>query len=659
VDELVEASALDVRDRLEWRLDPELLGFRRVCGRVVKRDATTDEKLPVPNATVHVEDTDCNFLGYFPPDGLWGWLHPFMCTRETVATVETDACGRFCVYVPRWDIDRVLRFRRERVCLPDLVDPSIEDLLDHLEIRPDPPIVEPPQPRPDPDPFPLREPGVYARLRGLIGPDRTERLFALTGENSLGDSTREVDELLAEPATSGVRTPPAPDELPDLVTEQRGRMQTRALATRATVEEEVDFEPRNFVGPFLRCRDVTVPEWTTILDVPDITFRVTQDVDGDGTEEEIYSEGYFDVRWNDLPDDEVVLEADEIAVTVGPCDPIPSLPECETPSLRLLGAMPLASTYHSNGGTREGYALRVNRPRPGSADAATPYAGRLNLYGCGFRTDQADYYRLVYRYRADPGDTPTTARPFSGLDWFAVRENWPPVREHIQPVDDQGWYEIPDPAVLADRYQNLLLHWDTRHDSPNDDGLYDVRLELADGGKNRIDEGDWLTLRVDNSRPTVRFDGLRWRTTDGTAGGSLPLECPVLRRPLDANGHPKPVAVDVAYTVSHPHLRNLGLTASGCGDGSPTRQGPADDFSVWYDSPSKTSHSRTDATFRLAGGDPDDGGLAAGAYAFELSAWNRAFNPTRATNGIDRNWEIDPSHVGRHERVQVAVVNGR
>jgi hypothetical protein len=38
---------------------------------------------------------------------------------------------------------------------------------------------------------------------------------------------------------------------------------------------------------------VLVPEWVPLVDVPDITFRVTQDVDGDGDEETIYSEGYY------------------------------------------------------------------------------------------------------------------------------------------------------------------------------------------------------------------------------------------------------------------------------------------------------------------------------------------------------------------------------
>jgi hypothetical protein len=53
-----------------------------------------------------------------------------------------------------------------------------------------------------------------------------------------------------------------------------------------------------FRGPFRRCIDIVVPEWQVIVDVPDITFRVTQDTNGDGTEETIYAEGFFDVRWN-------------------------------------------------------------------------------------------------------------------------------------------------------------------------------------------------------------------------------------------------------------------------------------------------------------------------------------------------------------------------
>lgn len=657
VDDLVDVAAVDIADTLEWEIDPELLFFRRVCGRVVKRDPTTDELLPVPNATVHVEDTDCDLLGYFPTSSLWGWFHPFGCHREEIATVTTDACGRFCVFVPRWDIDRILRFRRDRVCLPEIIDPRIRDILEHLNLHPEPPIVRPPRPRPDPVPEPLRDPGAFDQLRGLIGDDRTERLFALTAEKSFGESTRELEELLQEPVPTQQIQLPSPDEFPEKL-EENEIVRNRAIAIDRRIED-VALEPSDLIGPFLQCRDVIVPEWTTVLDVPDITFRVTQDIDGDGTEETIYSEGYFDVDWNDLPDDEIVIEADNVALTVPPCEVEPSLPDCEVPELRIIGSMPLASTYHSNSDPREGYALRVNRPRP-SGDAATPYEGRLNLYGCGFRIDEAEYYRLVYRYRENPDDTRTDSQPFTGIDWYAVREDWPPVRELIQPVDDDGWYTLPDPDVLADQFQNLLLHWNTRHDSPNDNGLYDIRLELADGSRNPISDhsSDWLTLRIDNARPTVQFDELEWRAVDGPESGTLDLTCPVLRRPLDDDGEPKTVDIDVSYTVEHPHLRNVFLSAHGCGAGTPTKRGPDADFSFWYEQPSDTSYSRNNATFRVQGGTEGDGRLLSGGYAIELTAWSRAFNPTRATAGIDHDWEIDPRHVGRHKRLRIAIVNG-
>lgn len=660
IEELSNLRAADIADKLEWRVDPELLLFQRVCGRVVKRDATTDELLPVPNATVHVEDTDCDFFGYFPDDSPWGWFLPYACSREEIATVTTDTCGRFCVLIPRWDIDRILRLREDRVCLPEIVDPSIRDILENLDLLPEPPLVRPPRPQPDPVPFQLREPGTYDQLKGVIGEERTERLFALTAEMSFGDSIRDIEELLDERAIIEQIDPPTPDDLLEGVSKTKGTIRNRSLAVDRDSISNLELDPNNFIGPFLRCRDITIPEWVSVLDVPDITFRVTQDVDGDMDEETIYSEGYFDVRWDDLPESELVLEADEIAISAPTCEQVPSIPDCETPQLRLLGAMPLASTYHSNDSPREGYALRVNRPRPGSDDAATPYAGRLNLYGCGFRNQDASYYRLVYRYRGSPSDSPTTAQPFTGIDWNAVRENWPPIMEHIQPVDDEGWYPIPDPDVLADRFQNLLLHWNTRHDHPNDNGLYDIRLELADGSKNTLEDetSDWLTIRVDNTKPSVRFDGLEWRAVNGPESGTLDLICPVLRRPLDEFGNPKTVEIDVSYTVQHPHLRNLNLNAYGCGGDSPTKSGPADDFSFWYDDPSDTYYSRNNATFRVQGGTESDGRLMSGGYTIELSAWSRAFNPTRATAGIDHDWEINPSHVGRHDRLRIAIVNG-
>src|SRR3954470_20500801 len=59
---LVRRSLAELESELRFRLDPELLLFRRICGRVVKRNLVTGLLEPVAGATVHVEDTDCRFL---------------------------------------------------------------------------------------------------------------------------------------------------------------------------------------------------------------------------------------------------------------------------------------------------------------------------------------------------------------------------------------------------------------------------------------------------------------------------------------------------------------------------------------------------------------------------------------------------------------------
>jgi hypothetical protein len=41
VKELVGVRPADLADRVKWHIDPHLWGYRRVCGRVVKRDPVT------------------------------------------------------------------------------------------------------------------------------------------------------------------------------------------------------------------------------------------------------------------------------------------------------------------------------------------------------------------------------------------------------------------------------------------------------------------------------------------------------------------------------------------------------------------------------------------------------------------------------------------
>src|SRR5689334_22525046 len=136
---LTGLAPADIAEKFKWQIDPELLLFRRICGKVVKK--VNGVEYPVPFATVHVEDTDCSFLGFFPVENPFLWLFPISCHREEIGSVKTDACGRFCVWIPRFEIDWILRFRRERICLPDvLVKPNIREILRLLD---QPPVLRP------------------------------------------------------------------------------------------------------------------------------------------------------------------------------------------------------------------------------------------------------------------------------------------------------------------------------------------------------------------------------------------------------------------------------------------------------------------------------------------------------------------------------------
>ncbi len=134
-------------------IDPRILFFRQVWGTVVMTDPASGVDALVPFASVQVEDKDCSVLGYFPPASPWGWLVPFHGRRAVIATALRDEWGRFCGWIPRWDLDWLLRFRREGRCYGVIVErPSIKDLLQQW--RPPELVKGPPRPDPDPDPRP-------------------------------------------------------------------------------------------------------------------------------------------------------------------------------------------------------------------------------------------------------------------------------------------------------------------------------------------------------------------------------------------------------------------------------------------------------------------------------------------------------------------------
>ncbi len=677
VAELQDQTVADLIERYLWRIDPELFLFRRICGQVVKTDPVTGVTRPVPFATVHVEDTDCHFLGFFPPAEPWGWLFPLHCHREVIATVTTDECGRFCVWIPRFDVDWILRWRRERWCLPDLfVKPSIRDILEHFELLPEPPIIRPPKPEPDPPPFVFKASGQkFQRIEAVLGHEVALELGAIEHTAQLGTKNTALQRVLDRPAFSTPVPPPLPPHIRETFQEQG--LKGMAARMNITVEHferrkfEVNFD--RFIGPLRRCLDVWVPEFMPIFDVPDITFRVTQDVDGDGDEETIYGESFFDVRWNSGPIPNVTLYASSIALTSPACD-TPALDCNGAPGIRFAGLMPVDAAYLN---PATGYAVRPNRPHPHGLlseapvpgpSATAPFHSVVQLYGCN-RHDGAQFYRLLYSFNG------SAAVPFTNLAWYIYP--WAGGAPHHVVPDAQGWYPILT-NPMDWHPANLLLNWPT-HQFTN--GLYTVQMQLGNAAKTVVHTTPNVSFRVDNATPTAQFTSLAWRAAGTSTWTVFPsLVCPVVSRPVGVGGVPATIEFRVSYLASAEHLLKTIVSGSGCGAGGPERlaapgwsdpptaepnwpvltpaqfaaAGPSQNpYDHWHMHQGDNTVIRS-AIFSLPGARPE------GAYGFHLSTYSRAFNPDGgdAGNPLAADWYFDAaSLIWRHAFLPVAVVD--
>lgn len=628
---LAGRSLAELADELRFRIDPELLWFRRVCGRVVRRNPVTGQLEPVPGATVHVEDTDCRFLGYFPVEGPLFWLYPVSCYREEIATVVTDRCGRFCVYVPRWEIDRIHRWRLRRRCYSEIVRPTRRELLERYRIVPRLPIPRPPFP--EPPPFDLARSQVLPRVVDLVGQAAATQLVTTGSAMAFGEWTMAADAVLDQPAFTGHQPPPLGTVTIDDVGIDPAELDGIGHADRSKDSQRV-LDNRRFLGPFLRCENVLVSEWTTVLDVPDITFRVTQDVDGDGAEEQIYGEGHFDVRWNSGPIPDVTLITSATARSVPMCEG-PDLECQDVPAIRTVGLMPVQAPYHD---PVAGYALRTNQPRPGGLSgspralpASTPYCQTLQLHGC-HHLDGAAYYRL--RYSLD-GASPV---PFTDVRWWAPKlaGGLP----FLIDADADGWLPVLPANQLV--FPHWLLNWETGR---YPDGRYEVTLEVADAAKTPVAPPSApVAFVVDNSGVSASLT-VRWRTVGTPTWTTLPELCPVIRR-----GH-QDVEVDVAWQSSAQHLFHAEMFGVGCEDTAIDRAAgsTAADHEHWHT-------SGTDNAYAATGRFVIPRQRAEGAYTFGINAYSRAYNPAGSDAGPGLDFVIDHAFLATYPRRTIALV---
>lgn len=320
--ELASLPFAEAIDRLRPLVDRKLLFVRRFGGRVV--EARPDgEAIPVPRARVDVYDTELRLLAWSPPGSLFSWLYPFRERRERLATLTTDERGRFCVWIPRFEVDHYLRWRLERCCyLEWLRKPTLLDVLREGEGMPRGAVR---------GPVAIDE-QIVAQAARMLGARAVARLRALAAALEA-----ETDAALARPAFVHKRNPPMPASVAELLEpEHRRRLETR-VGTPTHALDELD--PKRCYGPVLRCQTVLLPQWCTVLDIPDLSFEVTLDVDGEPRP--IYGDGLFDVRWDAGGIGEIVLEL-EPGTIPSPSFDVPAVGRHRPITDRIAGSYPLS-----------------------------------------------------------------------------------------------------------------------------------------------------------------------------------------------------------------------------------------------------------------------------------------------------------------------------
>lgn len=578
---LIGESLGSLSRSLPSAIDPDLLESVTLSGRVVRVDSASGRDIPVPNATVHLEDTECQLVAFFPKSWPWAWYFPLSCRREEIERATTDRDGRFSISVPRFDIDWIQRWRYDRWRHGDL--------------------------------FRRASANQQALAQGNGAP------HALDVEGVLA-AARAARRTWRVPRTVASVRRHRQAELPAPLPPTLARLRGDTAGARAMLAEALDvsetrldgFDLAKQAGPFERPASEQVPEWLLLTDVPDITFRVSEDG------ELRYGGATFDVQWNtwSLPDLTLVAthrpDDSELAST-----PAPQLPFVLQPRPRIVGLAPKVQ----QGGTTPPYidiASGYNaRPNPHHAspmdrgaafdiDAAAPFAGTLQLYG-DVRLPGASYYRVL---RSNTHGT--TFDPFLGLSWPVYRSVAGELQVQWTASDADGWYPIPS---AADHWfpGTLLLEWPQAGL-----GRHLVRLECADADKRLLGQSSRV-VEFDDAEPQVLYHQLAWKFVSESddmfdaPSRDLLVPCPAIRR----NGATEPIQILFRVGASPAHFRYASLGASGCGEC---------DFVLAADEENHTSHwymTATDPAATLRGRFQLDGGSAEGAYSFNVYASSR------------------------------------
>lgn len=638
--ELVGLSLSKIADKFNNRISRETLELKRICGRIVKKNPITGVEEGVPFATIKAYDVDCSFLGYFPKRIRWSWLYPFRCNRELLRTVKTDACGNFCIRLPFFEIDWIVRYRRVHVLLKDmLLKPSLRDLIDVSPIRPTLPNVRRFQ---DILRQHLPERSIVEQMLGV---ETVKSLATLQANENLTTNYDAMDDILDSPAFPEGMVPPASEMLTEagMSMESANILELLGIGVETEGAEALDpnirFNQNRYIGPLPFPRTELLPEFVPIIDVPDVILEACQDVDGDGDEEIIYSENYFDVRWNTGSIPNVKLYARSNARTNPLCNPPLNIP-CGTPAIAIVGRMPIVNPTPAPPGqpyinTSTGYAVRPNRPHSsGRADqvalaavpSEAPVTGVLNLWGCFHNTSSGapvSYYRVMDEVSNNGGTTFTTIAPIHEA-WSQFRLVGTTLQYLPINADSNGWYPVVPMGQGWLPGERWMLEWKSAAT-----GQHRLTLQLANAAKAIIETRPPVLLQVDNSSPVNTFQKLEWSVKGSGVWTEAPLTCPTIRR------NSQPIQIRVRFTASVRHLRSIHIGVSGCGAAAPVLVRGFEPFqtgvpagtqtdSYWHKNVTDNlfSNSGNEAIFELT---PTP--HLPGAYSIVVTTYSRAFRP--------------------------------
>jgi hypothetical protein len=601
----------------ELVINPILFDFELVCGQVVKVDPGTGAKFPVAGATVNVYDLDCDWLWFFPEGWPWSWGFRLpWCVSELVGSVPTDACGNFCILIPRWDIEWIREWILERWCFPEILQrPSVANLLlPHLPGGP----ATTSSGRPDPSSL-VRLLDARDDLAAAIGPAAVQAIRDAARSHQVGSPATGLSQVLAANAFTRPVPAPVPAELRALAPADALRSLSSRLSLRQA-EGELDLSAG--YGPFLRCIDVDVPIWVPFFSVPEISFQVTQEIGG--TEQVIY-DGAFETSWDAYPlPVNVELDVAQFAIA----SPFPGCPgdiACEdAPAIVQIGYLDVNPDYLN---PATGFAVRMNEDSSSDVPSTAPFQGTLPLFGCA---PDAEFYRVQATFAAGDGlSTPTSfgpPQPVIGPAWQVSRivggvtELSPP----IVPTAD-GWYPT---GYLSWDPQNLLVNW-----APID-GVYQLTVQAGNSGSSGIEvvaTSDPILLVVDSTRPTLGpFTPVSWNYVgESPTPFTVDDGCYIIERTS------QDIEITLSYSVTAGHLYSVDLVPDGCDVASvtvvdsgallPDSPG-SNDLSYLYDGPADNSLTGT-VTYKIAAGALD------GCYTWLLTAFSRAFSPNDS-NGL-------------------------